>query len=243
MIYINSKNWVYLFLFYGLVGFSLGFLGYLGKESRVLARKGPASSYLSQMNRAGQSEKFAMNWLMGLLKNLRTEKAIPAFTQTACPELIFCFPEIKGTQSLKAFITQKESGFKQIFATVNPIPLSIDQNWEKTIAPIINCDSRYILIGIDADTINSDINKTKIMDSFYFSVPNQYREIYQLCFSRFSQAINSFTIEKQKFNQRDLFRITWEESGDTYLIQLGRMIDILIEVLEQQQVVHGIHGV
>ncbi len=244
MIYINPKNWIYLFLFYGLVCFILGFLGPMGKRGNSpMVPKTQEPTYSSQSDPVAQTGKYALDWLAELVENLRNDNTIPAFTNKAAPELIFCFPEEECSGPLKTFIEQWKSSFEAVFSKVNPVPIAVSRDWEKVIAPVLDCDPRYILIGVNATIINSDITGTRIKNNLYFSIPEQCQDVLQNYFFKFSREIKSFILEKRSCDHRELFRLTWEDSFERYLNDFDRIINILIEVLEQQQVIRRIKRV
>jgi hypothetical protein len=241
MMHVNSRNWIYLFLFYGLVCFGLGFLGFWGKRGNgSLTDKAPAPSYFNQHNPAAQSEKYVMDWLAGLTANPRKDTAVPVLANASSPALLFCFPENERSRAFRSFIEQRKSSFKHFFAKVDLIPISNRRNWEKVIAPVLDRDPQPILIGVNSTGVNLNATETGVNIHLYFSIPDQCRGSYLLCVPKFSAVLNSFILEKQRSGNRELFRLAWEESPDRYLIKLDQIINILIEVLEQQQVVRQI---
>lgn len=167
--YVNSKTWVSIFLFYGAVCFMLGFFSYLVKtDKRSLppvvqvplnqARNGGPRNLMVESEK--YLAKFFTRFNFDIADVLKTDSNIfnrPGKTNVSIPvsansypsKLVFCFPEACRSGAVWSLIARYRLDLKTSFAGVKEIPIKEDDDWEDKLAEIFDREQPLVLIGLN----------------------------------------------------------------------------------------------
>lgn len=167
--YINSKSWIFLFLFYGTVCFLMGFLGYWMKANLPIPSTithGPANQEPNRDDRnlMAESEKYLAKFLTrlnipvsndpkteaGNMNSLgKTSETMPVSANFRLAGLVFCFPERYQTGEFRWLIARYRFNLKTSFAGVKEIPIMEAERWDVKLAQILDREQPSVLIGFN----------------------------------------------------------------------------------------------
>lgn len=254
MMYINSRFWIFLFLFYGMVCFLMGFFGYWLKTDKP---KSPASVQVpvdqelngEQRNLMVESEEYLTKFLTKFNVNLsdvsKTEPSIinsrklnetlqVSAASSTPASLVFCFPENYHTGALQPIIARSRFGLKTGFTGVKEIPMMEAGHWETKLGQIINWEQPPVLIGLNITRNEfSDCGGAGVNIDLYLAMRDQWQGIIlPQVIVEFSCNLNTFNLEKLNLDGKEVFKITWTEATE-HLTGLERNMKYLIKTLEQ----------
>lgn len=260
MIYVNSKFWVYLFCFCGVICFMMGLLGYLvqtGNGSplhlvRVVRARARAASLPDVQNKGAhnlmvESEQYLAGLIAKLncaISNLpeandtsadharKANETVPVLANLSVVPLLFCFPESSRSETFNSVITRNRFNLKTSFATVAEIPVKPAAIWEAKLARVLMRDQPVILIGVNlTDLRASDVNL-----HLYFSMPARWQSLFlPQVMTLVATNLNAFKFRKQRLGTGAIFELTWDEATSDHLIKLDRTLGSIIRILGQIQ--------
>ncbi len=229
MLNINCKKWVLIFLFYGSVCFTLGFLGSLGHGDMAFVSKKPTSAKINHPDLVVQSEKYLTGLLADLIIRDREDAVIPAFGTISPMPFFFCHPEKTEEPSLKSLIQKISIHFKERFSDVDIVPIAANSNWERSIAHILEEEPQGVVMGMNLTGLSQETPRVNI--HIYFCAPENLPQVF---LKKYSKRLNTFLLSKQSLKNRDLYILTWEDIRGEYINNLELCFNDLLELIEAQ---------
>lgn len=260
MMYINSRSWIFLFLFYGAVGFLVGFFGYwlkTDKPQSTTTVRAPISQEQigTSRNLMVESEEYFTKLLTrlnlaisdvpktdtGIINNSgETNEAVPVSANTNPAKLVFCFPEGYHSGVFQSLIARYRFTVKTSFTGVKEISVREVEHWVIKLGEILNREQPQVLIGFNLT--QDGLTRPGLPDSgcervnvhLYFAMADQWQGILlPQIIARFSGNLDSFTLEKRKSGDREVFEIIWTEATEEHFSGLERNLASLVKTLEQ----------
>jgi hypothetical protein len=221
--FAQAREWLKVYLFYGILFFSVGFVGYLLNNNA--AGLNDSVGYFRKILTDIPVVKELERW--------RSEREIPVFSNFSEPVVFFVYP---ADEQSGEFFRMRKAELENHFKQVTAVPVTEAGEWDQQLASLSSGSGDHILIGMKTTVITGKNAKNIIgQNHLFLNLPDRFwPSFFQQSILSLSSRLPSITIRQHTQGDCPIFEFIYEESAGSG--KDDQAFNCLIDILEKMEI-------